>query len=57
MPGPAMTGLTSVIRRVPAVVRLFGAGYVIIQVAIWDGYFAAHPSFLAGRRRAARGRW
>ncbi len=29
-------------------VRVFGVSYVIVQVAIWHAFFAAHPWFLAG---------
>jgi signal transduction histidine kinase len=31
-----------------AVVRAFGASYVLVQVAIWHTYYAAHPWLLAG---------
>jgi signal transduction histidine kinase len=30
------------------VVRVFGVSYVVVQVAIWHAFFAAHPWFLAG---------
>jgi signal transduction histidine kinase len=43
-----MTVLRSVVRRVAAIVRAFGASYVLVQVAIWHGYYAAHPWLLAG---------
>ncbi|HEY8043022.1 MAG TPA: ATP-binding protein [Streptosporangiaceae bacterium] len=40
--------LRSVVQRMAAVVRAFGASYVLVQVAIWHGYYAAHPWLLAG---------
>ncbi|MGO9216422.1 MAG: sensor histidine kinase [Streptosporangiaceae bacterium] len=43
-----MAVLRSVVRRMAAVVRAFGASYVVVQVAIWHIYFAAHPWLLAG---------
>ncbi len=46
--GPSMAVLRSVVRRMAAVVRAFGASYVVVQVAIWHVYFAAHPWLLAG---------
>ena len=47
-PGPAMAVLRSVIQKIAAVVRVFGVSYVVVQVAIWHAFFAAHPWFLAG---------
>ena len=47
-PGPAMAVIWSVIARVAAVVRGAAAVYVVVQVAIWHGYYAAHPWYLAG---------
>ncbi len=46
--GPAIAALRSLVRRMAALVRAFGAGYVVVQVAIWSAYYAAHPWFLAG---------
>ena len=46
--GPAMTVLRSVVRRVAATGAAFGASYALVQVAIWHGYYAAHPWLLAG---------
>src|SRR3979409_1935579 len=46
--GPAMAALTSLVRRIAAIGRVFGAGYVVVQVAVWHAYYAAHPWFLAG---------
>jgi hypothetical protein len=43
-----MAVLRSVVRRMAAVVRAFGASYVVVQVAIWHVYYAAHPWLLAG---------
>ena len=43
-----MAVLRSVVRRMAAIVRVFGASYVVLQVAIWHGYYAAHPWLLAG---------
>ena len=43
-----MAVLRSVVRRMAAMVRIFGASYVVVQVAIWHGYYAAHPWLLAG---------
>ena len=43
-----MAVLRSVIQKIAAVVRVFGAGYVVVQVAIWHTFFAAHPWLLAG---------
>jgi signal transduction histidine kinase len=43
-----MAALTSLVRRMAAIVRVFGAGYVVVQVAVWHAYYAAHPWFLAG---------
>jgi signal transduction histidine kinase len=47
-PGLAMSVLRSIIGRIAAVVRGAGAVYVIVQVAIWHTYYAAHPWYLAG---------
>ena len=47
-PGPAIGVLRSVVQKIAAVVRVFGVSYVIVQVAIWHAFFAAHPWFLAG---------
>ncbi len=38
----------SVVQKIAAVVRVFGVSYVIVQVAVWHAFFAAHPWFLAG---------
>src|SRR5438132_1227038 len=46
--GPAMAVLRSVVRQMAAMVRAFGSSYVIVQVAIWHAYYAAHPWLLAG---------
>lgn len=43
-----MSVLRSVIRRLAAIVRGCGVGYVAAQVAIWHGYYAAQPGRLAG---------
>ena len=43
-----MAVLKSVIQKIAAVVRIFGVSYVVVQVAIWHAFFAAHPWFLAG---------
>jgi signal transduction histidine kinase len=43
-----MAVLRSVIQKIAAVVRVFGVSYVVVQVAIWHAFFAAHPWFLAG---------
>jgi signal transduction histidine kinase len=43
-----MTVLRSVVRRMAAMVRAFGASYVVVQVAIWHGYYSAHPWLLGG---------
>ena len=47
-PGPAMAVIWSVVARVAAVVRGAAAVYVVVQVAIWHDYYAAHPWYLAG---------
>ena len=47
-PGPAMAVLRSVVQRMAAIVRAFGVSYVLVQVAIWHVYYAAHPWLLAG---------
>ena len=46
--GPALAVLRSVVQRMAAVVRAFGVSYVVVQVAIWHAYYAAHPWLLAG---------
>ena len=43
-----MAVLRSVIQKIAAVVRVFGVSYVVVQVAIWHAFFAAHPWLLAG---------
>ena len=43
-----MAVLRSVIQKIAAVVRVFAVGYVVVQVAIWHAFFAAHPWLLAG---------
>jgi signal transduction histidine kinase len=43
-----MAVLRSVVRRMAAIVRVFGVSYVVVQVAIWHGYYTAHPWLLAG---------
>src|ERR1700734_2609995 len=48
-PGPAMAVIWSVVARVAAVVRGAAAVYVLVQVAIWHDYYAAHPWYLAGQ--------
>ena len=47
-PGPAIGVLQSVVQKIAAAVRVFAVSYVIVQVAIWHAFFAAHPRFLAG---------
>ena len=46
--GPAMAVIWSVVARIAAVVRGAAAVYVLVQVAIWHDYYAAHPWYLAG---------
>lgn len=46
-PGPAMAVVWSVVARIAAVVRGAAAVYVVVQVAIWHDYYAAHPWYLA----------
>jgi signal transduction histidine kinase len=43
-----MAVIWSVVARIAAVVRGAAAVYVIVQVAIWHDYYAAHPWYLAG---------
>jgi signal transduction histidine kinase len=43
-----MAVLRSVVGRIAAVVRGAATVYVVVQVAIWHGYYAAHPWYLAG---------
>jgi signal transduction histidine kinase len=43
-----MAVLQSVVGRIAAVVRGAAAVYVVVQVAIWHDYYAAHPWYLAG---------
>jgi signal transduction histidine kinase len=43
-----MAVLRSVVQRMAAIVRAFGVSYVVVQVAIWHVYYAAHPWLLAG---------
>jgi signal transduction histidine kinase len=43
-----MAVLRSVVGRMAAIIRACGASYVVVQVAIWHGYYAAHPWLLAG---------
>jgi DNA-binding NarL/FixJ family response regulator len=43
-----MAVLRSVVGRIAAVVRGAAAVYVVVQVAIWHDYYAAHPWYLAG---------
>lgn len=43
-----MAVLRSVVGRIAAVVRGAASVYVLVQVAIWHDYYAAHPWYLAG---------
>ena len=43
-----MAVIWSVVARIAAVVRGAAAVYVVVQVAIWHDYYAAHPWYLAG---------
>ena len=43
-----MAVIWSVVARIASVVRAAGAVYVLVQVAIWHDYYAAHPWYLAG---------
>ena len=43
-----MAVLRSVVRRMAALVRVFGVSYIVVQVVIWHGYYAAHLWLLAG---------
>ena len=43
-----MAVLRSVIQKIAAVVRVFAVGYVVVQVAVWHAFFAAHPWLVAG---------
>jgi signal transduction histidine kinase len=43
-----MAVVWSVVARIAAVVRGAAAVYVVVQVAIWHDYYAAHPWYLAG---------
>ena len=43
-----MAVLQSVVGRIAAVMRGAAAVYVVVQVAIWHDYYAAHPWYLAG---------
>ena len=43
-----MAVLRSVIQKIAAVVRVFAVGYMVVQVAVWHAFFAAHPWLLAG---------
>jgi signal transduction histidine kinase len=43
-----MAVIWSVVARIAAVVRGAAAVYVIVAVAIWRDYYAAHPWYLAG---------
>ena len=46
--GPAMTTLRSVVGRLALVVRCAAIAYIVVQVAIWHQFYAAHPWRLAG---------
>jgi signal transduction histidine kinase len=46
--GPAVATLHTVAMRTAALVRGIGMGYVVVQVVIWHGFFAAQPARLAG---------
>ena len=51
--GPAMTTLRSVVGRLALMVRCAAIVYIVVQVAIWYQFYAAHPWRLAGPVAAA----
>jgi signal transduction histidine kinase len=46
--GPAMATLTAVAVRTSLIIRCLALGYIVIQVAVWHSFYAAHPIRLAG---------